>query len=100
MYLRAEFYDILLKSIKLTNPVLVAQLLLQLSVDFLNVIQIVHCHAAVLILLAHFRAMKLLCQGFYLHLQVRDLSNTQQTTLTVNVCLIIGKSRNFSYLFG
>lgn len=89
----------LLQSIKVTNPVLVTQLLLQLSVDFLNVIQIIHRHTAVLIFLTHFRAMKLLCQGFHLHLQVRDLNNTQQThTVCQNSCLIIGKSRNFSYL--
>lgn len=46
---------------KAADPVLVTELLLQLSVDLLDVIQIVHCHTAILILLTHFRAVKLFC---------------------------------------
>lgn len=70
-------------SIKVADPVLVTELLLQLSVDLLNVIQIIHIYAAIMILLTHCRAVKLFCQGLYLHLQVWDLGNTFQTTLTI-----------------
>lgn len=69
---------------KASDPVLVAELLLQLSVDFLDVIQVIHGHAAVLILLTDYTmTVKLLGQGFHLYFQVGDLDSSHQAW-TVN----------------
>lgn len=57
-------------SVKGADPVLVTELLLQVSVDLLDVVQVVHCHTAVFSIHTHFRALELLCQGLHLHLQV------------------------------
>lgn len=52
------------------DPVLVSKLLLQLPVVLLDLIQVVSRHSDIFIFLADFRVVKLLRQGFYLHLQV------------------------------
>lgn len=69
---------------KASDPVLVTELLLQLFVDFLDVIQVIHGHTAVLILLTDYTmTVKLLGQGFHLYFQVGDLDSSHQTR-TVN----------------
>lgn len=55
---------------KAADPALVTELLLQVSVDLLDVVQIIHCHAAIFSIHTHFRGLKLLRQGLHLHLQV------------------------------
>lgn len=59
---------------KAADPVLVTELLLQLSVDLLDGVQVVHRHAAILSIHTRLRALELLRQGVHLHLQVRDLA--------------------------
>lgn len=56
------------EDVKDTDPVLVTELLFQVSVDLLNMVQVIHCHCTVLLLLTHLRALQLFCQGFNLHL--------------------------------
>lgn len=71
---------------KASDPVLVAELLLQLSVDFLDVIQVIHGHAAVLILLTDYTmTVELLGQGFHLHFQVGDLDSSHQARIVNSV---------------
>lgn len=84
---------------KASDPVLVAELLLQLSVDFLDVIQVIHGHAAVLILLTDYTmTVELLGQGFHLHFQVGDLDSSHQACtvnsvwLKYSVCLSLSRN--------
>lgn len=55
---------------EVADPVLVTELLLQISVDLLQVVQIIHRHTAILRIHAWFRALELLRQGLHLDLQV------------------------------